>query len=246
MTTSSTSNLSKPTKKRQFPFGLVMLLFGLGVGFWGGIATTKAAIGGPDWVRKVMGITLPQPVMNTMPPAQTPPVVNQAEEAKPPVESSPTPSDTNDTNTEETNKPESQTPSRPDEPKSNLRQRPTPPAKIETKDLVGRWELEEDTKDGKTLFCYQFKEDGTGVFQVNGKKFAGFNWEENGEDIKVTYDVEGPKPGEDWVADISWSLNASRDTLTLATKKGSRDARGHFFEKGPGTFKKINEDRDRG
>src|SRR3954470_15991126 len=65
---STPSGIGRPTRKRPFPFGLVMLAFGLGLGFYGGVAATKRAMSAPVWVQRIFGISVPAP-------AAPPPVV---------------------------------------------------------------------------------------------------------------------------------------------------------------------------
>ena len=74
----------RPIRKRQFPFGLVMLIFGMGLGFWGGIAATKRALNSPVWVQRIFGVSTPVP-----PPPPTPAPVVAATPPPPVVAPSP-------------------------------------------------------------------------------------------------------------------------------------------------------------
>jgi hypothetical protein len=228
----SLSAADRPRRKRQFPFGLVMLAFGLGLGFYGGVAATKRAMSSPTWVQRIFGISsivVPAPAQQ---PTVTTPLPPSAPTAPAPVVPPAAPPVSIGTGTDGMN---------PAEPDPTVK--PDKPAKKRTadsRDLVGSWSvtdsLASDSAAASTVIStYVFHGDGTGEFDSNGRKLYDFHWKPYGEDISVDFEGEGPDPNQPWNAKLGWSLNDDHTVLTLIPTSG-KDARGFVYSLGPGVY----------
>ena len=243
------SGLGKPTRKRPFPFGLVMLLFGLGLGFYGGIAATKRAMKAPPWVQRIFGISYTAPVM-----APTPaPVAAQPQPAPTPiaaVQSGSTPNPAAEVGAGfNVGAPDSMANLSP----TTKLEKPEPTAQpekhgkkriVDSRDLLGTWNvtdrLPSDVGAANTVrSTYVFNSDNTGEFDSDGKKLYDFRWKPAGDDIAVDYDGEGPDPNQPWSVKLKWSLNDDRTVLTLVPMNG-KDPRGFVYSLGPGVYRKSN------
>ena len=223
---------AKSRKKRQFPFGLLAMAIGAGLGCWGGIAMTKKAMTGPVWVQKIFGLPeLPQiksdPAIPTKP-AVTPPSENPA----PPIATEKKPNGRNiDIDIPE--------PDRDQNPyvkkDSGATQKP------ELKDIYGTWEISDKLqvgdKSGTVVSSYLFKEDETGEFAADGKKIYAFRWLKDGDDIRLQIDGDAPEGSSSWEVKMTWSLNADHTLLTLIPH-GGKDPRATLYGSGPGVFRK--------
>ena len=220
---------AKPARKRPFPFGLVMLIFGIGLGFYGGVAATKRAMTAPGWVQQLFGIP-PATVAPTVPPvAATAPTVPAA--ATTPAGAPPGPPSTSATGSGTT------APDTTSKPATSQDRHPA-----DSRDLVGSWEVTDSlASDGapssSMTTAYVFRSDNTGEFDANGKKLYDFKWKPAGEDISVDFDGAGPDSTQPWTAKLKWSLNDDRTVLTLVPTTG-KDPRSFVYSLGPGVYHK--------
>lgn len=241
---SGPTGMGRPARKRPFPFGLVMLAFGFGLGFYGGVAAAKRAMTAPAWVQHVFGIP------GTVAPAPLPP---------PPVVAVPT--------TPVTAPGAAGAPSAPAGTAANApvtagadtgSETPGAPAKpvrsdksdkgsaANSRDLVGAWSVTDSLPSGSSpsssvTTSYTFNADNTGQFAANGKKLYDFRWKPSGEDIVIDFEGEGPDPNAPWSVKLNWSLNEDRTLLTLVPVNG-KDARSFVYSLGPAVYHRQTRD----
>lgn len=222
---SSPSGTGRPARKRPFPFGLVMLVFGMGLGFYGGVAATKKAMVAPVWVQRIFGITMPAP-------AVSPPVVNI--QPTQPVSSPQTVPPASGSDTSNTH---------PNSDTSNANAAPEKPGKKaapDAKELAGTWTVTDSlSKDGgptsSMTTSYVFRADNTGEFDGNGTKLYDFHWTATGDEISIDFDGEGPDASQPWNAKLKWSLNEDKTVLTMVPSSG-KDPRSFVYSLGPGVY----------
>ena len=214
-----------PKRKRPFPFGLVMLAFGLGLGFYGGVSATKQAMVSPVWVQKIFGVSMPVP---TAPSAPAVVLTPSPPRSDPPTAPAP-PSDTNVS---------------PANPKpadsSEASEKNEPKQAADSKNLLGTWTVTDSlSKDGaptsSMTSAYGFRSDNTGEYDANGTKLYDFHWTAAGDEISVDFDGEGPDAGQPWNAKLKWSLNGDKSVLTLVPSTG-KDPRSFVYSLGPGVY----------
>jgi hypothetical protein len=228
-TVASPLGVDRPRRKKQFPFGLVMLAFGLGLGFYGGVAATKRAMTSPTWVQRIFGISsvavpalAPQSTVTVTPPASAP--TAPALTVPPPSPPSSIGTGTDASEPDPTAKPD----------------KPAKKRTADSRDLVGSWSVTDSLpSDGaatsSVTMTYAFHGDGTGEFDANSRKLYDFHWKPAGDDISVDYDGVGPDPNQPWNAKLKWSLNDDHTVLTLIPTEG-KDARGFVYSLGPGVY----------
>ena len=222
---SSPIGSGRPPRKRQFPFGLVMLAFGLGLGFYGGVAATKRAMISPAWVQHIFGISMPAAAVQSPAPLAAPTTPPSTPAVAAPGGSPAVPgTGANSGAANGSSAPEKS---------SNKR----PP---DTKDLEGTWTVTDSlSKDGgptsTMTSAYIFRSDNTGEFDANGTKLYDFHWTPSGDEISVDFDGEGPDANQPWNAKLKWSLNDDRTVLTLVPSSG-KDPRSFVYSLGPGVY----------
>ncbi len=229
---SSPPSTGRPQRRRQFPFGLVMLVFGLGLGFYGGVGATKRAMASPPWLQRIFGLpVVTAPIPSPAPPttsaqlAQAPPTAPAPGEIKVgPKQSGTVATGTNPDSPDPTVKPE----------KSPKRRAP------DAKDLDGTWSATDNvTADGSAASslttAYVFRGDGTGEFDSNGKKLYDLRWTATADEISIDFDGEGPDSGQPWSVKMKWSINDDRTMLTLVPLTG-KDPRSYVYSLGPGVY----------
>ena len=128
--------------KRRLRFGCIYTLIVLGLGFYAGLAATKRALTGPEWMRKYAGIVLPAPPQPAVSAPQTPVYGPPAQQAPPPQQPA------------VQGAPPVQTPSRPSGPPAQSAQNPdnaAPPSHAPISQtppeggwLVGTWEVTDE------------------------------------------------------------------------------------------------------
>jgi len=229
-----------------------MMLFGLGLGFYGGIAATRRAMKGPVWVQRIFGIsyTAPAPVtpqVAAQPPAPVTPPTTGTPSTSPANQSAPGPGaspDTSDVNPvpEVSNKPDkTQVPAKLDKgDKSAKKQTAT------SRDLEGFWTTT-DTLPGESgagssmISTYVFNSDNTGEFDSNGRKLYDFRWKPEGDDLVIDFEGEGPDPNQPWSVKMKWSLNSDKSVLTLVPSNG-KDPRNFVYSlSGPGVYRRKSQ-----
>jgi hypothetical protein len=232
---SATATGGRPPRKRHFPFGLVMLAFGLGLGFYGGVAATKRALSGPAWVQQVFGLSAYS--RPTPPPAApvAPPVVAAAPAPNPPTP--PT-----------TAQPPAATGDAPGTDASSTETAPPPTGHVkrapaDSRDIVGAWTVTDSVPSGKEATStmtssYVFRADNSGEYDANGKKLYDFHWSPAGDSISLDFDGVGPDPNQSWNVKLNWSLNDDHDVLTLVPI-GGKDPRSFVYSLGPGVYHKA-------
>ncbi len=221
----------KPKKKKQFPFGLLMLVFGVILGAWGGVSVTQRAASGPEWARKLFH--MPQREIVALPAA--PPIVKPEVKIDPPV--APvveTPQKQKDQNSKIE-------PATNDDANETADKTTAPTKKTELKDIMATWEISDklasNGSSGTVTSTYTFRDDETGEFSSNGRKLYDFRWVKKGEDILLQYDGDAPDGSSSWEVKLTWSLNDDRSLLTLIPH-GGKDARALLYGSGPGVYRK--------
>ncbi len=220
-----------PKKKKQFPFGLLMLVFGVILGAWGGISVTQRAAAGPEWARKLFHMPQKEIVLAPMPPPIVKPEVKIDPPAAPVAETPQKSKDQNPKIESATNNDANET----------ADETTAPTKKAELKDIMATWEISDKlTANGSTgtvTSAYAFHEDETGEFSSNGRKLYDFRWVKRGEDILLKYDGDAPDGSSSWEVKLTWSLNDDHSLLTLIPH-GGKDARATLYGSGPGVYRK--------
>jgi len=224
MTGSGSSPGGTIRRKRPFPFGLVMLVFGMGLGFYGGIAATKKAMVSPVWVQRIFGISMPAPTVQAPPIVVNTPTTPAADQHPQPPANPP------DTKPSENNADNSNT-GGDKQPKKSA---------PEPGDLVGTWtatdSLSKDAGKGSALTTeYVFRSDSSGEYDANGTKLYEFHYTASADEISVDFDGEGPEANQPWNAKLKWSLNDDKSVLTLVPSTG-KDPRSFVYSLGPGVY----------
>ena len=221
----------KPKKKKQFPFGLLMLCFGAILGAWGGISVTQRAAAGPEWARKLFHMPQREIVIAPAPPLIVKPEVKIDPPLAPVAEIPQNPKEKN----------LKIEPTADEEPNETAVKTTSPTKKAEMKDIIATWEISDKlTANGSTgtvTSAYAFHEDETGEFSSNGRKLYDFRWVKKGEDILLQYDGDAPDGSSSWEVKLTWSLNDDHSLLTLIPH-GGKDARALLYGSGPGVYRK--------
>ena len=244
-TISSSDGAGRPRRKRQFPFGLVMLAFGVGVGFYGGVAATKRAMVSPPWVQRIFGIPAaaaiaPVPAVTPAPTATSAPAAPPSASSAAAAQTEPAaPTAPDDTHESPASPTASSTP--PSGPIGAPEPRQAKRA-AGSKDIVGSWTVTDNlTRAGVPASpmssTYVFRADNTGEFDATGKKLYDFKWSPVGDDIALDLEGEGPDADQPWTARLKWSLNADKTVLTLVPSQG-KDPRSFVYSLGPGVYHK--------
>jgi len=252
MTGSSPSIGARPPgKKRQFPFGLVMLLFGFIGGFFTGTWAIKRAMTGPGWVQGIFGIKMNPPAAPTNPTnpviVNTPVAVNPSPPAGP-VQQPVTPV-TPGTSSGMPANPDigSGTPSGTSTPPvgtsgTSGTGNPVSPSHTDEQGFTGKWEIVDEikatgNKPSKITSSYTFNPDGTGEFDTNGKKMYDLHWEIDQDYLIVNYDMDPSDTEPKWSTKYRWSVDGSRSILTLVPE--GKDARAALYNStGPGVYRR--------
>lgn len=241
-----------PGRKRQFPFGLVMLLFGFIGGFFTGIWAIKRAMTGPGWVQWVFQVkpTAPpapvvvsQPAANPTPPAQanpTPPAqpvqpnpqpANPGTGTSSPANPNAVTGNTGTSTGAQSGSSETGNPNKGDGGNSSH---------TDEQGFVGKWEITDDLKQNggspsKVTSAYVFHPDGTGEFDTNGKKMYDLHWQTDPDYLNVTFDTDESDSAPKWTTKFRWSVDGSHTLLTLVPD--SKDARAALYNiTGPGVY----------
>jgi hypothetical protein len=207
-----------------------MLLFGLGLGFYGGVAATKRAITSPPWVRGIFGfdprLTGPSAPVAPAPPVQpaaAPAAASSAPLAAVPSAPGATDNPQSPGTTDHVLKPGKQTAADP-------------------RDLVGTWTVTDqiggaDSGSSTMTTSYTLRSDNTGEYDSNGKKLYELKWKPDGDDLSLDFDGTGPDANQPWSAKLKWSLNDDKSVLTLVPEEG-KDPRSFVYSLGPGVYRK--------
>lgn len=213
-----------------------IVIFGLGL--YAGLATAKQALIGPEWQRRVTGLTSFGPTVAIPPdvhqavqqmindhradqsdPTQPQPPGAQIVPDKAPVQQR---SDTNPTLPGKS----------PDVSQGNINQTSQPQVPTGSKSLTGAWEVTDElhplgSKATTVTSRYEFEEGGSGEFDTNGKKLYSIHWEDAGEYLLITFvtDLEGE---QNLKVKMNYSLNPDGTLLTMIPT-GKKDPRSELY-----------------
>lgn len=216
---------SPPSGSARMKFYLFSITVMFILGFFGGVAATKRAMVGPDWVQRVFGIHLPPPQPAAVAPQQAaPPIVQAQPPQKDPAPPAQTPDPAANANKD----------------KDNTTQ--TPPPASDAQGFLGSWEITDEVQVGdgaptQVRSGYVFNADGTGEFNTNGKKMYGLRWNLADDYLTVTYDNDQAPAGDNGAIRMRWSVTPDKKLLTL-TPENSKDARESLYSVGHGVYHK--------
>jgi hypothetical protein len=243
--TSGDSRISGAGKKK-LRRGCLWTLIVFIVGMYAGLAATKRALTGPDWLRHFAGITLPAPPppvapAQSIPPANTNQVLQNGNGSSA-VGNSATGPGANPGSSQTTGPQSGSTQAAPNSSGTQTHAF-APPAIPQTPPeggwLVGTWEITDElhptgSQSSSVTSDYIFDVGGTGEFDTNGKKLYDIHWEDAGDYVLLTFvtDTEGD---QNLKIKMKYSVNADHSLLTLAPE-GKKDPRGEMYSVGPGVY----------